>query len=120
MTQRRWIAVACLAIGLVAVAAGLPQTWLADGGWPWTASVSDSGGAARAEIVHADGRVETSAGSRAEVDAWLASRQAELKRQYGIDDRIAAGRVGIGAGLVLLIAGGILLIGRRRAISQPA
>lgn len=86
--------------------ASLPLTMLEDMGWPWNASVrTEVGVGSSARLIHDDGKVETFAGTEEEVDAWMARREDELKKAYGLDRKIAAGKVLAMTGLVLLVAG---------------
>jgi len=108
MTSRRWWVAGTLSLagGLVAVAASVPLMLLADGGWPWHASVSEVVGvSAHADIQHDDGRVETFTGTVDEAEAWLAQRESQLRREAGIDRKIATGRALAVGGLTLLAAG---------------
>jgi hypothetical protein len=100
----RVLAVLAVALGLYV--AGVPLVMLEDGGWPWNGSVTTwtETGRSRAELVHDGGRVETYEGTSAEVGGWLSRREAELKREYGVDRKIAAGHVLIWSSYALVAA----------------
>jgi hypothetical protein len=104
----RWPAIGLLSLtlGILAVGASFPLMMLEDSGWPWTASIrNEAGNGSSAELVHDNGKTETFAGTREEVDAWIARRQVELKKEYGLDKKIAAGRALSVTGLILLAVG---------------
>jgi hypothetical protein len=119
------IGLLCLALGTAAVVVGVPWTWLEEGGWPWSGSISyDVGsGYVEATILHPDGRVEVfQAATEGEALAWVQRRNEELKDVYHLDEKIAAGRVlgPLGFGLIA-VGGGVLVwrlvktVGRRRS-----
>lgn len=114
----RWLEIGLLllALGILAAGAGYPLTMLEDTGWPWHASIGhEVGVGSNARLVHDNGTVETFAGTPEEVDAWMAHRQNELKKEYGLDKKIAAGRTLSMIGLMLLITGTGTLLWRLTA-----
>jgi hypothetical protein len=106
---------ACLTIGMGAVVVGEPWTWMTDGLWPWSGSFSynSDAGPTEAYITHPDGRTETfHAESLAEAHAWMDRRNEELKESYGINTKIAVGRVLSPVGAGLFATGGGILVWR--------
>jgi hypothetical protein len=123
----RWLAIglAGVVLGFVAFGASVPLRMLEFTGWPWNASVTEQVGAqSRAEIVHEDGHVETFTGTSAEVGAWMARREAELKDEHGLTRKIAVGRALSVVGPALAAAGAMVLMWRlivrlRRTTTRP-
>jgi hypothetical protein len=113
-----------IALGVVALVVGASLLLLRDGGWPWHAAIAATPGAATAtaEIIADDGTAYRFSGSPAQTQAWLDSKQDELKDAHGIPAKIAAGRVLQPVGLVLVLAGlaRLLMLARRRRSAPPA
>jgi hypothetical protein len=82
-------------------------------GWPWHASISAEAepGRVTATIGRADGTVESFVGSEEQASAWMDSKEAELKAEYGIDTKLAVGRALGYVSFALLALGGALLVG---------
>lgn len=82
-------------------------------GWPWHASFSAEGepGRVTARIDREDGKVESFMGSEEQASAWMDHKEAELKTEYGIDTKLAAGRALGYVSYALLALGGAILAG---------
>lgn len=118
----RWTAIGLLvlSLGMAAIVVGVPWTWLSEGNWPWSNTVSQTPSGVEVTVTHPDGRNEVfRAATRQEADTWMERRNEDLKRTYHLNERIAAGRVmgPVGSGLVV-IGGGILVWRTVRAVGR--
>lgn len=117
----------CLGIVLLLVAAYL--LLLRDGGWPWHASVatrSDGGSVSATAEINDDGTIHRFTGTPVEAQAWLETKESDLKELHGITTKIAVGEVLRKVGLLLLAFGGGVLLwrfvrsaGRRASRAAP-
>lgn len=116
-----WLAaVLLLGLGIASLIASVPLLVLRDGGWPWstTMTVQTDPPSATATIVEDHGTVHEFTGTPADVQAWVARTEDELKKAHGIPTKIVVGRALAAAGWILLGLGIVFPVWRVLAGSR--